>query len=47
MQSYFLVASWLAASQFLGGEMTVEIILNITRPFFVKELDVSKEFTSK
>ena len=25
----------------------IEIILHVTRPFFVKELDVSKEFTCK
>ena len=42
MHSHYLVASWLAASQLLGGEVTVNLLINAPHDNYSKPLGISK-----
>ena len=42
MHSHYLVASWLAASRLLGGEVTVNLLINAPHDNYSKPLGISK-----
>ena len=42
MHSHYLVASWLAASRLLGGEMTVNLLINAPHDNYSKPLGIGK-----